>query len=50
MIKYTFKVNVNLVLRMFRDHNYSIDDICLRLRYTPEAVESVLRKHGLTLN
>ena len=50
MIEYTFKVNVNLILRMFRDHNYSIDDICLRLRYTTEAVEYVLKKHGLILN
>lgn len=44
---YTFQVNVDLVIRMFRDHNYSIDDICLRLRYTPEAVEYTLRTHNL---
>lgn len=44
---YTFQVNVDLVIRMFRDHNYSIDDICLRLRYTPESVIFVLKKQGL---
>lgn len=46
-IEYAFKVNVTLVVRMFFDHNYSIEDICLRLRYTTEAVETVIERHKL---
>ena len=50
MTQHTYKVNVVLVLRMFRDHNYSVDDICLRLRYPAEAVEAVLKYHQLIPN
>lgn len=46
-VKYTFKANVPLVIRMHFDHNYSIEDICLRLRYTAEAVETIIKRHKL---
>lgn len=41
------KLNINLVTRMYCDHGYSVEDICLRLRYPTEAVESVVKKYGL---
>ncbi len=41
------KINEELIIRMYRDHNYSIDDICLRLRYTPELINFIIKKHGL---
>ncbi len=46
-VKYTFTVNVPLVIRMHFGHNYSIEDICLRLRYTSEVVEAVIKRHNL---
>lgn len=44
-VKYTFKINIPLVIRMYFDHNYSREDICLRLRYSSEAVEAVIKSH-----
>ena len=32
---------------MYCDHAYSVKDICLRLRYPTESVESVVKKYGL---
>lgn len=46
-VKYTSSVNVSLVIRMYFDHNYSIDDICLRLRYPSEAVEMVIKRQKI---
>lgn len=43
-LKYTFKANVGLVIRMHFDHNYSIDDICLRLRYDINNVTSIIER------
>ncbi len=39
------KVNINLIIRMYRDHHYSVADICLRLRYSPELVEAVIARY-----
>lgn len=41
------KLNINLIIRMYCDHAYSVESICLRLRYPTEAVESVVKKYGL---
>jgi hypothetical protein len=41
------KININLIIRMYCDHGYSIDAICLRLRYPPNLVETIIVKHGL---
>jgi hypothetical protein len=40
------KVNINLIIRMYRDHHYSVADICLRLRYSPDIVEAVIKRYG----
>jgi hypothetical protein len=39
------KVNINLIVRMYRDHHYSVDDICLRLRYDPNIVQAVIKRY-----
>jgi hypothetical protein len=44
-IKYTFKANVGLVVRMYFDHNYSAEDICLRLRYNIDNVNSIIERY-----
>lgn len=41
------KLNINLIIRMYYDHTYSVEDICLRLRYPTKAVELVVKKYGL---
>jgi len=49
MSKYDFTVrlNVDLITRMYRDHGYTIDEICLRLRYPEGKVEELIRKCNL---
>jgi hypothetical protein len=49
MSKYHFTVEVkaNLVTRMYQDHGYDIDEICLRLRYPKEVVEALIKKCNL---
>jgi len=44
-VKYTFKANVGLIIRMHFEHNYSIQDICLRLRYPETVVEEIIKRH-----
>jgi hypothetical protein len=41
------KLNINLIIRMYCDHAYSVEAICSRLRYPTEAVESVVKKYRL---
>lgn len=41
------KVNTNLVIRMYFDHNYSIEDICLRLRYPYDLVKTIVERHSM---
>jgi hypothetical protein len=47
MIECVSKINVDLVKRMYQDHGYDLDEICLRLRYPPEIVEELIRKYNL---
>ncbi len=51
-IKYTFRPNVGLVVRMYFDHEYSVQDICLRLRYDVDHVNHIIERYkkenGLT--
>jgi hypothetical protein len=44
-VKYTFKADADLVIRMYFEHNYSIEDICLRLRYDINHVNSIIERH-----
>jgi hypothetical protein len=46
-IKYTFKANTGLVIRMYFDHDYSVEDICLRLRYDIDNVNSIIEKYKI---
>lgn len=46
-IKYTFKANADLVIRMYFDHDYSAGDICLRLRYDIDNVNSIIEKYKI---
>jgi hypothetical protein len=41
-IKYTFRANADLVVRMHFDHDYSAEDICLRLRYDIDNVIGII--------
>jgi hypothetical protein len=49
MSKYEFtaQANANVVSRMYQDHGYSVEEICLRLRYPQDAVENIIRKFDL---
>jgi hypothetical protein len=44
-IKYTFRANAGIVIRMHFDHDYSVEDICLRLRYDIDNVTSIIERH-----
>jgi hypothetical protein len=46
-IKYTFRANDDLVIRMHFDHDYSVKDICLRLRYDIDNVNSIIEKYKI---
>lgn len=41
------ETRINLVTRMYQDHGFDIDDICLRLRYPKETVEYIIKKYNL---
>ena len=49
MSKYEFtaRLNLDLITRMYRDHGYTVDEICLRLRYPEEKVQELIRKYNL---
>lgn len=49
MSKYqsTIGFRINLITRMYQDHGYDIDEIVLRLRYTRESVESIIKEYNL---
>lgn len=42
------KANINLIIRMYQDHGYTVEDICLRLRYTKEIVQLIINNYKLT--
>lgn len=46
MSKYEFTTQANayIVSHMYQDHGYTVEEICLRLRYSEEAVENIIRK------
>jgi hypothetical protein len=44
-IKYTFRANADLVVRMHFDHDYSAEDICLRLRYDIDNVIGIIERY-----
>ena len=44
-IKYTFKANTDLVIRMYFDHTYSAQDICSRLQYDINNVNGIIEKY-----
>ena len=44
-VKYMFKANADLVIRMYFEHNYSVEDICLRLRYDIDNVNRIIGRH-----
>lgn len=37
-------MRIDLIKRMYTDHGYTIDDICLRLRYQQEDVIAAIKK------
>lgn len=49
MSKYelTIQANAYIVSRMYQDHGYTIEEICLRLRYPQHAVETIVEKFKL---
>jgi|694.fasta_scaffold13080_9 hypothetical protein len=49
MSKYQFEVTVNLdlVSRMFQEHGYTAEEICLRLRYPEPMVEELIKRYDL---
>ena len=46
-VKYTFRANAGLVVRMYFDHNYSAEDICLRLRYDINNVSTIIERYKI---
>ena len=47
MSKYVFEIKIDLIKRMYQEHGYDIDEICLRLRYPKETVEMIIKKLDL---
>jgi len=49
MSKYNITVQANayIVSRMYSDHGYTVEEICLRLRYAPDVVETIIKKFNL---
>ena len=44
-VKYTFKANTVLVVRMYFEHSYSAENICLNLRYNINEVQHIIERH-----
>jgi hypothetical protein len=44
---FTAKDRINLVKRMYQDHGFDIEEICLRLRYSEETVKQIIEKYKL---
>ena len=49
MSKYQFTVvpRVDLITRMYQDHGFDIEEICIRLRYPEQTVKNIVEKHNL---
>ena len=41
-------IRIDLVTRMYRDHGFDVEEICLRLRYPEESVNQTIQKYQLT--
>ena len=46
-VKYTFKANAVLVVRMYFEHSYSAENICLNLRYNIDEVKRIIERHKI---
>ena len=46
-VKYMFKANAGIVIRMHFDHDYSAADICLRLRYDIDNVNRIIERYKI---
>ena len=44
---FTVKPRIDLVTRMYQDHGFDIDEICLRLRYPEDTVKNIITKYNL---
>ncbi len=40
-------IRVDLVTRMYRDHGFDVEEICLRLRYPEQLVKETIKKYQL---
>ena len=49
MSKYHFTVEprIDLVTRMYQDHGFDVNEICLRLRYPEDTVKNIITKYNL---
>jgi len=49
MNKYQFivKPRIDLIERMYQDHGYTVEEICMRLRYPEQAVKLIIERHQL---
>ena len=49
MSKYQFAVRprIDLIERMYRDHGYTVEEICMRLRYPESAVKAIIEKYNI---
>lgn len=41
------KININLIIRMYQDHGYTVEDICMRLRYPADSVTAAIEYYKL---
>jgi|LakMenEpi03Aug12_release.lakeMendotaPanAssembly.Ray.scaffolds.fasta_scaffold3243528_1 hypothetical protein len=41
------KININLLIRMYCNHGYTVQDICMRLRYPQAEVDAVIKHYKL---
>lgn len=49
MSKYQFEVKLNsdIISRMYQEHGYTVEEICLRLRYPELMVEEIIKRYDL---
>lgn len=49
MSKYQFEIKLNpdIISRMYQEHGYTVEEICLRLRYPASIVEELIKRYDL---
>lgn len=49
MSKYQLAVmpRIDLIKRMYQDNGYTVEEICMRLRYPEEAVKHIIKNNSL---